>query len=260
MAVDRSLWERDFAELPSWPCPTCQQATLRLLDGSLQQRESGRSARLHDHPDWNPEWDETRFVALMRCHVASCGEVVAVAGRMGWEYDYTGNSMHPFYRPLSLHPAPNVFRLPETCPEALSHELKRAFALLWSDPGSAANRLRAAVEILLTELGVPRTTVNKERKRVPLQLHARIERFAARSADASEFLMAIKWLGNAGSHATLDVDRDTLLAGFELFEQAVDLIYIGTLRKLKKAAQDLTLRKGKPPATTRRRRRRRSGG
>ncbi len=56
-----------------------------------------------------------------------------------------------------------------------------------------------------------------------------INKFGEKQDDAATQLMAIKWLGNIGSHAGLAVlTRDDLLDAFEHFEYALDLIYTKT--------------------------------
>ena len=134
-------------------------------------------------------------------------------------------------------------------------ELTKAFGLYWSDRGSSANRLRAATETLLSERRVPRFTINRNRKRVRISLHDRIEIFKARDADSAEYLLAIKWLGNTGSHYGLDeFSDDDLLDGFELFEHVVERVYRRPEHRLKKIAKGINVRKGRPAKPRRRRR------
>ena len=59
---------------------------------------------------------------------------------------------------------------------------------------------------------------------IDLNLHARIEEFAKRDAVIGAQLMALKWLGNTGSHEG-SVTKDDLLGAFEIMEHAlVELI------------------------------------
>ena len=139
------------------------------------------------------------------------------------------------------------FRYLKSVPKSVKIELKKAFSLFWSDTGSCANRLRAAVEALLTDRKVPRLTINKKGKRERISLHARIEKFKQVDANSANYLLAIKWLGNAGSHANLDeLSGDDLLSGFELFEHVVGIIYVQREKHLQKIAKAINSRKGRP--------------
>jgi hypothetical protein len=137
---------------------------------------------------------------------AACSEIVAIGGRthhsevFGWEErDWCRE-----FEPTLMYPAPPLFPIPKTCPEVVATHLKKAFALVWRDAGSSANRLRAAAEALLTEKKVPRMVANNNGKKERLSLHARIERFKQADAHSAEYLLAIKWIGNVGSHSNLD--------------------------------------------------------
>lgn len=111
-------------------------------------------------------------------------------------------------------------------PESVVRMANEASSVLWTDPSSAANRVRSAVEELLTLQKVPRT-VTKNGKRTRLSLDARIAKFkAARSkhAEASDLLKAIKWIGNDGSHGRA-LTAPQVIEAAELLEHALKQIY-----------------------------------
>lgn len=142
--------------------------------------------------------------------------------------------------------APPIFSIPDQCPNVVIRELGQAFALVWADVGSSGNRLRSAVEALLDDQKVPRRKLNKtKRKMRPLNLHERINEFRKKQPEAADLLEAVKWLGNAGSHASLmKLSWDDLLDGFELFEHVIDLIYVGRAEKMKRRAKKINKQKG----------------
>ena len=82
MAIDKSTWFASFSrnEVPAFPCPRCRKATLKLDLKTLVSEETGAYKANKKHEAWEPEWIEERFIALLRCSVAKCGEVVAVSG------------------------------------------------------------------------------------------------------------------------------------------------------------------------------------
>ena len=90
---------------------------------------------------------------------------------------------------------------------------------------------------MLTERGVARTVINKHNKRKLLPLHDRIIKFKPKNAAAAETLLAIKWLGNESSHAaTAGLVFEDLLDAYELFEHAIDQIYVKRDKKMLKLA------------------------
>ena len=251
MAINRKLWSPPFASFPSWLCPSCQSGTLALNKETFNNLETGVSKKSHDHEAWEPEWIVERFVGLLVCQSEECGEMVAIGGHSHTsefsDYEQRERFLEHTFEPIFMCPAPPIFPIPEKCPKAIRKELKRAFSLFWSDTGSCANRLRAAAETLLTDRKVPRTRLNKEGKRERISLHARIEKFRRTDARSAEYLSAIKWIGNAGSHPNVDeLNGDDLLDGFELFEHVIELIYMRREEHLKKLARNINSRRGRP--------------
>ena len=250
MALKRQLWRPPFAVFPSWPCPACEIGTVALLDGSLTIVETGPSKEAHDHEAWEPTWIEERFIAMLTCNNVNCKESVAVSGRTRHveEHDFERQEQNwtRLYQPEFFSEALPVFPIPENCPDPIEHELKRAFSLIWSDIGSSANRLRSAIEVLLDERRIRKTTLNSSGKRIPLTLHQRIALFRIKNIDAAVPLEAVKWLGNVGSHASLDtLTIDELLDGFELFEHAIERVYVRRDEQLRKLAGVINKHRGK---------------
>ncbi len=250
MPITQKLWEPPFRKFPPWVCPTCQTGLLKLDIDTQKVIETGPSRRIHDDDAWGPELIEERFVGLLICQNGRCREVVAVGGRTHQEpcHDEEWNvEWEKFYDPAFFNPAPPIFEIPKVCPEEIAVELRKAFSQFWPDTGSCANRLRAAAEALLTERRVAKTAMSKKRKRTRLSLHARIEKFKKKAPEAGDYLLAIKWLGNEGSHATPDeLKKNNLVEGFAIFEQVIELVYVKNEVRLKKIAKGIRARKGRP--------------
>ncbi len=258
MPINRNHWKKRFSTLPTWSCPTCQNGTLSLGSSKISHLETGPSKEAKQHDAWEPEWITERFTAQLVCNDGTCGEIVTVVGDTAHEEDHDWERQQQnwsrLFEPLFINPAPHVFPIPVNCPETVTEELQRAFSLLWSDPGSSANRLRSAVEALLTDKKVPRTTIGRNSKRSRLSLHSRIVSFRTKDVAAADLLLAVKWLGNAGSHTNLEeLERTDLLDGFELFEHVLELVYVRRAAALTRLAKQITTRKGKPAKKKRRR-------
>jgi hypothetical protein len=238
--------------LPRWPCPTCNSGHLVAIRETLRRKETGPSARLHRDEEFFPGDAEERFSALLECNNPGCKEVATICGNIGFEeshaHDPDGEvyfTWEPFYIPRYIEPAPPVFRIPAECPKRVRVELEKSFALIWTDKESSATRMRSAVEALLDERGVPKTVISKG-KRVVLTLHNRIEKYKAKDPHTAEKLLAIKWIGNIGSHtAAASQSLDDLMDAFALFANVIDTIYVREDAELHKIAQRINKHKGK---------------
>jgi hypothetical protein len=189
--------------------------------GTAHVNEGLESSRARDHEAWEPEWIEGRFICMLDC---SCGEHIAVVGRQGVEQGFTGPPDDPevdyyeFQEPLYFEPPLQLIEIHRQVPAHVAENLRQSFRLFWTDADAASNRIRQALEGLLDFYGVKRTVINKKRKRVELKLHARIEMFGRSGEPLSDHLMAVKWLGNAGSHPSTVVTRDDIFDAYEIME------------------------------------------
>jgi hypothetical protein len=89
----------------------------------------------------------------------------------------------------------------------------------------------------MDHLGIQKKMKNKKGEIHWLALHGRLEIYKLKSPTIGEQLLAIKWLGNSGTH-DLALTADELLDGFELLEHNLEEILE------KKAARMVALAKG----------------
>ena len=201
-------------------------------------------------PDFHPYIDfVARFTCVAECAKPGCQEHTVVSGSAYCEpgFDEEGREQPTDHLvPVCIHPPPPIITIPRRCPKDLRVELNSAFGLFWADQRSAANRVRAAVEILLTHLGVKRFS-NKKGRRFRINLHDRIELFRRNEPDLGAALLAIKWIGNEGSHPG-GVTKDDLLDAFELISHVLDETYVSNRSRLSKLAKEINRRK-KPRST-----------
>ena len=155
-------------------------------------------------------------------------------GAIGWA-DY--------FSPKACYPMPDIFDFPAKCPDDVKDELRAAFAIFWSNRPACAGRVRVALECLMNHLGVPKRKKTKSGKYYDLSLHARIDTFAAHQPTIGTQLIALKWLGNAGSHNG-DVNQNDLLDAFEIMEHALGEIIDKRSAKVAELAKKLIKRHG----------------
>lgn len=252
MPVDRTKWSVSFLwdEIPSWPCPSCTDGVLKREPkpgaGPIQQ-ETADSRKASDHPNYDVDWVKCTFAALLRCE--SCADLVLVAGST--EEVFVGSpadcNLESRFTPTLFSPAPPLFRMPAGCPPFVQKELRQAWNLFWVDNAACANRIRTAVELVLTDQGVRRFGRDKKGRRTPLTLHHRIELYKARDPRLAGEMMAVKWLGNAGSHGSGAVITERLFDGFDLLEHVLEEVYAKRTQKLARIQRELVRTKGRTP-------------
>jgi Domain of unknown function (DUF4145) len=223
--------------MPAWRCPHCVDGALAPVEDSLNFSATAASQEARDDPDWGPEWDVDRFFMKMKC--VKCNDPVLCVGttqsikehddEYGWVFS---GALVPTY----FEPYVPVILIPSKCPDSVSTEVLNASSLIWCSPSSSGNKIRAAVERLMDVQGVANSSV----------LHNRIQAFASTNQDVSDKLLAIKWIGNTGSHSD-DLELEDVLNAFELLEYCLEELYEGRSVRLKALAASINAHKGPPP-------------
>ncbi len=240
--MNRQPWLYWYAKesFPAWPCPVCTTGSLRLQ--ALEELETVESKRKGRYA--NPTDYSGRFHGWLKCDRAGCGEPAVVAGNAAIEPDWDDKgeqSWQTIYRPVVISPAPPMFVPPKRCPEEVQGELVRAFGLYWGDPTAAGNALRSCVEQILTRRNVPRYATSPRGKRQRLTLHSRIEKLQKADDEAGKALMAVKWIGNEGSHGALK-DEDVLDA-LDVIEDVIDRFWGDRKRTLARLVAQVNRRR-----------------
>jgi hypothetical protein len=95
----------------------------------------------------------------------------------------------------------------------------------------------------LTELGVKRFNT-KNGKRIFLTLHSRISLLPAKHSELGQLFLAIKWLGNAGSHADSPINVDDVMDAYDLLDHALQELYEQKAKKVNALAKKINKKKG----------------
>jgi hypothetical protein len=249
MSIDRKAWTPPFPNtLPALPCCACQIGFLNIVPDSLKVVETGPSEDAHSHDAWEVEWMDFRFTGFYRCTNPNCRNVVAVAGKMGYTSYYEDlpdgdceERADPYYTPLAFAEPPPVIRVCEQCPEGVLAHLKRSFGLYWMDRRSCATAIRTAVESLLDERSVPKEIERKPGRLARIPLHDRIVRFQEADQEPGNLLLAIRVIGNVGTHQE-DITFDDLLTGYEILDHVIDLVYSGRAARVAGLAGEVLTR------------------
>jgi hypothetical protein len=251
MAIDKNYWEQ--FEFPDGAvnkvlCPTCSKGYL-VKEGAFIVLETLACKKALESEHYDPMTDyDARFSGMLVCDNGSCNDCVSVLGSI-WcdiQYDYDdgeniGQSLYSSYRPKYFSPPLKIFPLRKEYPLNVSSSLTDAFKVFFADTESCVNKIRVAVEVLLNELGVARYTTSKG-KRQKIVLHKRIEKFQQlnklKNLEIGDFLLAIKWIGNYGSHAGT-LRRSDILAAFAFFQVALDKLYTKDHLEIKNLAKKI---------------------
>lgn len=216
----------------------------------LLYEETFQSALSHGHEDWEPEWIRYIFSCIFKCSNTQCAAAVSCCGdgrvtiveAEDEEFGWTQTTENVF-TPKFFEPPLVLMDIPDTCPFDVSAHLYEAFRLYFADPGAAMNSARTAVEALVTDLGVKRF-VTSGGKRKPVNLHQRITSLPQKYKEVSDLLLAVKWLGNAGSHDGKSPEAGDVRVTFDLLEHALSEVYEAKGKKLKAIAKKVNKKKG----------------
>ena len=216
--------------IPKWPCPSCSLGW--LIKNNFEFRNNAETAK-----NGNEEWFDDEhcgfvFSCLLECN--NCREAVSVSGvgavEQHFDEEHSGRTAsYVYFVPKFFQPALPIINFPSgpTFPSKISDILEKSFALFWCDYDACANRIRATLEVLLDDMHVIRR-VNPDAGK-ELNLHQRIETITAvdgtKEADVKDMLMALKWLGNAGSHELEGISRSQLVQGYKMMEAILQLQY-----------------------------------
>ncbi len=250
--MDRTVFKLPFTKngTTRYQCPTCSKGYLNVVEDSFSEKETKESRAMHDHPEWGPEYFETVYSGILECSNTACKDVISSSG-IGWDeeeyfYDEEG---HPdrdyvrYYRPVIFSPHLKPFSFPKDMPKNVSKEIEKSFSLIFIDPPSSANHIRVALEHLLTHLKIKRFATNNGRRNF-LSLHKRIELLPQKYESIKDIFLAVKWLGNAGSHSNHDVTLDDVLDSYELTIELLDEIFSKKRKIAKSLAKRINKKKG----------------
>lgn len=233
MAFNRKIW-LDWETRK--PCPNCEIGLLFPITNTQKRSETNESKEMNTYPGYN----QTDYVFSLHLQCSNCGEIVVVSGYWS-EYHYLsdeGNGIQNQIVPISFYPAPKIISIPKSCPKSISKTLNDSFGLYWIDLSSCANKIRTSIEFLMDDLKVEKTIHTKSGKCKNLILHDRILQYKLINSEAADFLLAIKWIGNEGSHYT-KITKNDVLDAYELLEFSLEQVYNDKKKSLVMLSQNI---------------------
>lgn len=214
-------------------CPFCGKYSLSLNTNSWYEHDKSNYNEINEYVD--PE-DCIQYIytAIYECKNDSCNQKVISSGVGNIEVDdfpYEGGHLkreyYSLYQPKIFIPPLNFFQPPPQTPLQIQSLLELSFSIVLQSPSSAVNSLRICVEELLDIYAIP-----KDKK-----LHNRIEEEVPKKptlAPYKDYLMAIKWLGNTGSHGD-EINLADIIDVYEIMEFILKGLYTDDRSLLDKA-------------------------
>ena len=252
MAIIRAIFKNAFQSknIPDWNCPTCHRGTLKSEKNNIKLFEGASSLSIRSHDNWEPEWLHGVFLGLLKCSNTSCGETVIFSGNYNseenYEFDYFSDRydmvLNNYLTPINFNPPIHFFEINKDVPIHIRQEIISCFNLYWSDISSSANKVRVVVELIMDDMKVAKTYVHSG-KRKGYSLHRRIELFKKVNHEQAELLMAIKWIGNSGSHTSSELTKDDILDSFEILEHVTTKLYETESKRINQLTKKINKRK-----------------
>lgn len=245
--MNRKLWNKknflgkDFSIIP---CPKCFLGTLVGKENFSKVTPSGIEMEKLGYP----YGIENLFVGILECNNQNCKNIISVNGYLNtnisvgielpngeWKEDYISN-----YEPKFFLPNLRFFDLNhKDIPNQIKAQIDSSFSLYYTDTAACANKIRTSIELILDNLNAPISHRGKTNKLSKFKsLHQRIENFKKRKPHICKLLLALKVVGNEGSHNE-KVNNEDVLDAFEILEQVIEELYIKNKQRIVSIAEKI---------------------
>lgn len=248
--MDRKIYKLPFSEeqIPKWICPSCGKGILAQHNKSFKSFETVESKKNHSHSAFEFYWIRYTYSCLLKC--TSCDEIVSNIGDgfvdTDVDIDETGNyieTFKSFFRAKYFNPHLKIFKVPANVSDNIRHNIFQSFDLFFCNPASSSNHIRIALENLLTHLKIKRFET-RNGKRIFLSLHKRIDLIPSKYSKYKTWFLAVKWLGNAGSHSDMKITIDDVLDAYEIMEELLNIIFVDDKKRIEKIAKKINKKQG----------------
>ena len=201
---DKRVWKQAFVSNEhhsAWRCGKCGIGSLHLLE-RIKHYSYAHSG-------------------VLRCTNTRCGMGYQVMGILkptafGHEVtpSYYGVDDYNLY-PSQFLPELAMFELPITVLESIKVVLIKSFNHFWYDKDACANKIRQAIELIVDSKGGVGKTLDAKIKSIESNLGARL----------TQMLLALKWIGNDGSHAGRPFTLDETLDAYSILIDVLNQLY-----------------------------------
>jgi hypothetical protein len=251
MSIDKKYWKNIIFKDSKYPeilCPVCNKGQIIPIKESFCHEETSDTSFDKANEDWSPEFIEFRFSMMLKCSYNKCQDIVVCIGTGHNEHDMENDPTFgwidvftPIYTPKYFIPSLHLIHIKDRFPLELTKELKISFSHFFSDLSSCANKIRVCIEILMDCFCIKKTEIIK-RKRRKLSLHSRILEYKKTNPEIAEYLLAIKWIGNPGSHFD-QLSIDDVLDAYDILDFSLNKLYDLQEKTIKKLTKEINKKK-----------------
>lgn len=245
--MNRKIWESKEFEGKSFSkftCPRCFIGNLIPKEKIRKITKYGEDSEQHGYP----YGIEYLFSGFLECNNSDCADIVSVNGILNADIQH-GYQMPEgewidvnlnHYIPKFFVPNLRMFDLNDNrIPRSIRVQIDSSFSLYFNDESSCANKIRTAIELILDDLKAPVKRKTKSNKLVFIRtLHERIEHYKKTKPQLCTLLLALKIIGNEGSH-TSKIENEDLLNAYEILEEVIDHLYIKKRNRIMKIANNI---------------------
>ncbi|OJX33374.1 MAG: hypothetical protein BGO86_04560 [Chryseobacterium sp. 36-9] len=238
--MNRKLWERKSFEsdfFGNYICPRCFTGTLIKRDKISKITATGIDSEKHGYP----YGIEHLFSGILECNNQECKDVVSLNGILRTDISHGYEQPDGQWVEVKFNDYEPKFFLPnlrmfdirnKNIPKEIRNQVDSAFSQYFLDETICANKIRTAIELILDHLKAPKRKLNKSKKLVRLRtLHDRIENYKKTKPQVCKLLLALKIIGNEGSHTSI-VKNEDILDAFEILEQILDDLFIKNRKRI----------------------------
>lgn len=249
--MNRELWKnRTFTnENPTnFPCPKCSVGFLTPKKQILTEiTPIGTEMEYYGYP----YGIEHIFSGTLICKNKDCKELVSISGQCLRDIQTakelpTGEMVEhrsSTYYPKFFYPNLKIIALPKEVSENVAEQINLSFSHYFHDLSSCANRIRNGIELILDDLNASKwRKTNAGNKQVFKTLDSRIEHYGKRNKKISDRLLALKIIGNEGSHIGL-VESDDILDAYEILEELIEFTYVKKKERIAQLVKEIVTRK-----------------
>jgi hypothetical protein len=232
-----------------WQCPHCEVGLLKIDKEKFQQSETKKSTQSEENAYGEKEFTEYLFNGILNCN--HCLDIVTITGygdlanynnpiktqsnSFNPEVDWVPITVDRFF-PLYFHPSINIFDVSKKCPKNIREVIISSFKLFWSDKNASANKVRIAIEKIIEDINI-NTKISKK------PLGDKISNSNVLPDKVKDYFLAIKWIGNSGSHKELNVSKNDIIDAYKLLEKSISILYEKDI-ELIKITKEINKKKG----------------
>ena len=235
MKFNKTLWLRDsFSSkhrLPTWPCPACINGSLQKDKESITLLNTEATNKGLSLAYVGDAMAEFKFHGYLKCN--ECSERVVISGYGKYYHeDLEGHASAifkgkriPVYFPTHFQPELHMIMLPGSVDAQTKLLLIKSFGHFWYDLDACANKIRHALENLVTQ-----------RNGVGSNLHQKIDSLSKKlDSQIVDTMLALKHIGNDGSHLGREFTKDEILDAYALLEDLLNLLFPDTTEQDRRA-------------------------